>query len=258
MVRGIAHVGVLAVLEEAGIKVDFIAGSSAGALIGATYSAGARPAEIQRLARKLNWFKLMRPVWPKRGFVSFKKMEEWLVKELGDLHFADLKYPFAVVATDMNSGHMVVLKEGRIAPAVRASCSVAGVVTPAEIDGRLLCDGNFSNSVPVDVVRAMGADYVIGVDIFTPAIRRKLGAVGYFLAGVEILIQSAGGGIHAADCLVSPDLAGMSYMRFSQAEKLIALGAQATRQKLPEIRKALGFSTSMDRMEPVDENLVVE
>jgi NTE family protein len=158
----------------------------------------------------------------------------------------------------MNDGNMVVLKEGRLAPAVRASCSVAGVVIPAEINGQLLCDGNFSNSIPVGVARAMGADYVIGVDIFTPTIRHKLGAIGYFLAGFEILIQSAGGGIHEADCLVAPDLAGESYTRFSHAERMYDLGVQAARQKLPEIRRALGMPSVMGSMEPVDENLIVK
>jgi NTE family protein len=241
VVRGIAHIGVLDVLEEAGILVDYIAGSSAGALIGATYCAGVTPAHLRQSARRLNWFKWLRPVWPVRGFFSFRKMEDWLIEQMGDVNFNDLHIPFAVVATDMNDGDMVVLDRGRVAPAVVASCSVAGVIAPSEIDGRLLCDGNFSNSVPVGVVRAMGAEYVIGVDIFMPTVRRWMGALGYLLAGAEILIQSAGGGIRAADCLVAPDLAGMSYIRFSQAEKLYTLGAQAARKKLPEIRHALGM-----------------
>jgi NTE family protein len=113
------------------------------------------------------------------------------------------------------------------------------VIEPAEIDGRLLCDGNFSNSLPVSVVRAMGADYVIGVDIFTPAIRPRFGAFGYLAAGLEVLIQSSGGGIHDADCLISPNLAGETYLRFSQRKKLIELGAQAARERLGDIQRVV-------------------
>jgi NTE family protein len=173
---------------------------------------------------------------------SFKRLERLLIGEIGDITFADLKLPYAAVATDLHTGEMVVINHGRVAPAVRASCSVPGIVEPALIDGRLLVDGNYSNSTPVSVVREMGAEYVIGVDIFTPTLRDYLGPIGYAIAGFEILVQAAGGGITTADCLISPDLKGKTYVRFSKREQLLELGKEAAREKLPAILEALNLA----------------
>lgn len=245
VVRGIAHIGVLAVLEQAGISIDCLAGSSAGSLIAAGYAAGLGVEGLKNLAGQMSWLRLLRPVWPARGLASFAPLEKWLMGKFGDITFDQLHIPFCAVTTDLNSGEMVPLCQGRVAPAVRASCSVAGLIVPAEIDGRLLCDGNFSNGVPVSVARAMGADYVIGVDIFQPGIRTGLGALGYGIAGLEILIQNTGNGLQSADCLISPDLTRVSYVRFSQWERLIELGAKAAEEKVGLILKELDLMVEM-------------
>jgi NTE family protein len=239
MVRGVAHIGVLDVLHRAGIKIDCIAGSSAGALIGAAYCAGWDVKKIKEISHRLTWWKIVRPVWPSKGLVTLAPIEHWFVKTFGDPLFSDLRIPFTVVATDLNTGESVTLHEGRVAPALRASCSVPGFITPVELNGRLLCDGNLSNSVPVSAVREMGADYVIGVDIFLPAMRMGWGAVGYGAAGLEILVQRAGGGIDCADCLIAPVLGGATYMRFSKRHQLYELGVQAAEAKLPDILQDL-------------------
>ncbi len=241
VVRGLAHLGVLAVLEQAGIPIDFISGTSAGSIIGATYSAGASIETIKAFAMNLRWWHVARPVWPAQGLVSFDKMSEWLVEKIGDLEFSDLKTPYAAVATDLESGLPVKLHTGRLAPAVQASCSVPGLVRPVRLDGRLLGDGSLSNTIPVSILREMGADYVIGVDIFRPAIRRRLGPLGMGFTALEILVERAGGGIDQADCLIAPKLAGKTYFRFSKKEELYALGWEAAQEKLPEIRSALGL-----------------
>jgi NTE family protein len=122
---------------------------------------------------------------------------------------------------------------------VRASCSVPGFVTPLEIDGRLLGDGSLADTVPVDILREMGADYVIGVDIFTSSIRPRWGPFGMGFTAMEILVQRAGGGIDTADCLISPRLGGETYLRFSKRERLFKLGEEAAEEKLPFILQAL-------------------
>ncbi|MFQ5578460.1 MAG: patatin-like phospholipase family protein [Anaerolineae bacterium] len=240
VMRGATHLGVLAALEAAGIGVDCVAGSSAGALVGALYCAGLSVAKITELAAATGWRNVAGLTWPGRGFVSFAKMEAWLVKTLGDLRFADLKRPLAVVATDLERGRPVMFTAGRLAPTVRASCSVPGFVTPVELEGRLLGDGGVSNNLPVSAVRELGADYVIGVDLFIPVVRRRLGPFGFGLAAIETLVRRSGGGVDAADCLISPALAGVSYFSTSHNEQLIALGKSATRQVLPAIQAALG------------------
>lgn len=236
--RGMAHIGVLTVLERAGIPIDYVAGSSAGSVIGAAYCTGLGVERIKEKALRLRWWHFIRLVWPARGLVSFDNLARWIRREVGDIHFEDLETPFAAVATDLRSGKPVVLDRGPLALSVQASCSVPGFVTPVELNGFLLGDGSLSNTVPVSVLKTMGADYVIGVDIFSTAIRR-LGPLGMGLAALEILVERAGGGIDQADCLITPNLSGKTYLRFSQRETFFRLGQQAAEAKLDQIRSAL-------------------
>jgi NTE family protein len=241
VVRGMAHIGVLAVLEEANISIDFVAGTSAGSLVGALFATGLKATQILDFASKLSWWTIARPVLFSRwGYVSFNQMSRWLVRELGDLQFSDLKYPFTAVATDLYTGRPVELCEGRLAPAVQASCSIPGFVTPVELNGLLLGDGSLCDTVPVDVVRRMGADYVIGVDIFPPLVRPRPSPLRMGINAIEILVHSAGGGIDDADCLIAPKLGGMSYIRLSKQKEFFARGVQAAREKLDEIQSDLG------------------
>lgn len=238
-VRGWAHLGVLSELVQAGISIDYVAGTSAGSLVGAIYCTGISYDQIMEEAAGIRWWHFVRPVWPTRGFVSFDRLEKWLISKFGDISFADLKIPFAAVATDLKTGKSVPLQSGRLAPAICASCAVPGLVTPIVIDGQLLGDGAVSDTVPVGVLRDMGAEIVIAVDIFKPSMRPRLGALGMGLNALEILIQNAGGGIESADCLITPDLAGDTYVRFSRKQNLLLLGQQAAREKLPEIIKVI-------------------
>jgi NTE family protein len=239
VVRGAAHIGVLSVLERAGIPIDCVAGASAGALMGAAYCSGVGLPKIKEMALRMRWRDVISLTWPSQGLVSFDKLERWMVAAVGDLEFADLKLPFAAVATDLESGQPVILREGRVAPAVRASSSVPGLVKPARLNGRLLGDGNVTDNVPVQAARALGADYIIGVDIFTPALRLRWGPLGYAFAALEILLHHAGGGLEAADCLIVPKLAGFSYVRFSRSAELMALGERAAEEKLAIIQNAI-------------------
>lgn len=239
--RGLAHLGVLSVLLEAGIPIDYIAGTSAGSLVGASFCAGMSLDEIRSFALNLRWWHIARPVFPAQGFVSFEPMERLLERQLGLRTFEELQIPFAAVATDLNTGETIAFREGRLAPAVRASCTVPGLVAPVEIDGRLLGDGSLSNTVPVSILREMGADFVIGVDIFASSIRRRWGPFGMGAAALEILIQRSGGGIDDADFLIAPDLAGATYFRFSKRMQLMELGERAAIKNLEGLRQTLGL-----------------
>lgn len=238
--RGFTHFGVLSVLEEAGIPVAVVAGTSAGSLMGAFYSAGMPLPLIDELAQQMSWRRAIRLVLSTNGFISLEPMAVWMRETLGELHFEDLAIPFACVATDVHTGQTVVLNSGPLAPAVQASCSVPGIITPVLLHGRLLGDGGITNNVPVSVARQLGADYVIGVDIFEPNLRWPgLGPLGRGLAALEIMIEHAGGGTKTADCLIAPNLSGYSYVRFSHRQELIALGRQAALRCLPTIKQAL-------------------
>ncbi len=237
--RGPAHIGVLNVLVQQGIPIECVTGVSAGSLVGAVFCAGLPLEKINQVALQIGWRRIAQPVWPRRGFVSFKKLERFLIDLIGDVDFQQLKIPFAVVATDLLSGEPVILDEGRVATAVHASCAVPGFVEPVERDGRLLGDGGVSCNLPGKQIRALGADYVIGVDLMQPHLRRHIGPFRFGTMALETLIQRSGGGLDAVDCLIQPALAGFNSLTFGRAAYLIERGETAARQQLNAILAAL-------------------
>jgi NTE family protein len=234
-VRGLAHLGVLSTLLRAGISFDYVAGCSAGAVIGASYCAGLPMERIEELAPRMAWRFLARPSRSRLGLFSFERLERWVVMMIGDLEFEELEVPLALIASDAYSGERVVLCSGRVAPAVRASCSIPGLFTPVEIDGRHLVDGGIVDNLPADAVREMGADYVIGVDVFEPHYHRSWGPLARGLTAVETLVRHAGGGVDRVDCLIRPKTAGYSYHSFSRFPELLALGTVAAEEALPAL-----------------------
>lgn len=237
--RGVAHLGVLSVLAREDIPIGCVAGTSAGSLVGALYCAGLGLADIPKILDSFGWRAIARPVLSRRGLLSFAPMERWLAEKIGDVTFADLCRPFAVVAADLLTGQPVVIREGPVAPAVRASCSMPGLVVPIDIAGRTLVDGSIANSVPAAAVRALGADYVIGVNLFDLGAHRPRGLLSIALASLEHLLRYSGGGLEACDCLITPQLAGKSYASFGRRDQIAALGARAAEAQLPAMRQAL-------------------
>lgn len=238
--RGMAHVGVIRVLEREGIPIDCLAGTSAGALVGAVYAAGIRGHDLLQMAFRLRWRDIGRPVWPRQGFLSFERLESYLVQVLGDLTFAELDLPYAAVTADLATGQQVALKEGRLAPAVRASCSVPGLVTPVEIDGRLLVDGGVVNNLPISVVRDLGADVVIAVGLGCPPGEIPRGPLRIAMAALDYLLIYAADDPATADVHLPIPVWGFgSLVRTSRRHRLVSLGQQAAEAALPAIRAAV-------------------
>jgi NTE family protein len=238
--RGMAHVGVIRVLEREGIPIDCIAGTSAGSLVGAAYAAGVRGQPLLELALHLRWRDIARLVWPRQGFVSFAKLETFLVRTAGDLTFAHLGMPYAAVAADLATGEQVVLKEGRVAPAVRASCSVPGIVTPVEVCGRLLIDGGVANNLPISVVRSLGAEVIIAVGLGSPPGGYPSGPFNIGMAALQFLLMRAGDDPATADVYLPIPVWGLgSLVRTSRRHLFVSLGEQAAEKALPAIRAAL-------------------
>lgn len=168
--RGLAHVGVLKVLEREGLAPDVIAGTSMGGLIGGAYAAGFSAAAIERevleFARTSRLIRLADRVPSLRALFSGRRFESYLAETLGaDLTFADLRRRLAVSTVDLNTGREHVIREGPLVPALRATISIPGVFAPVERDGRRLVDGGILNNVPADHARALGADVVLAVDV---------------------------------------------------------------------------------------------
>lgn len=166
--RGLSHIGVLKVLEEHSIFPDIITGTSIGALIGALYAGGIKIGDIEQFALRLDFKRLVLladMTLPLSGLIGGKRVISLLKSILGDLTFSQLKYDFACVATDIKTGEQVVIHDGSLIEAIRASISLPGIFTPVCIKGRYLVDGGLVNEVPVSVCREMGAEYVIGVNV---------------------------------------------------------------------------------------------
>jgi len=163
--RGLAHIGVLNVFDKHGIPVDYISATSSGALIGAAYAAGVEAARIQEIAFARSNLKLIQFTFFRLGFVSSQPIMELIYEGVGDKTFDDLVIPMRMIATDILSGEQVILDRGSLAQAVAASAASPGVFAPVERNGRWLVDGGLTNNLPVDVVRQMGAEYVIAVDV---------------------------------------------------------------------------------------------
>jgi NTE family protein len=240
--RGPVHVGVLAVLEREGIPIDYVAGASAGAWVGAGYCAGLEIPKLRHLSTHTSWRDVVTFTLPTEGLISFARLEALIESEIGCVDIRDLNIPFAAVVTDLDIGEQKILREGRLSTAVRASCSVPGFVTPVKMDdGHHYCDGGVADNLPVDAVRSMGADYIIGVDLFVPTYNRWWGPLGAGAAAIQTLVRLSGGGYKEADCLIVPDLSGASYIRFSRSEEYIRIGEKAAEQAIPMIKAALNL-----------------
>ena len=240
VVRGFVHIGVLQALEEAGIRPTFWGGSSAGSLIAYLAAAGLSSRQILEVSGRLSWFRMFRPILSRLGIVSFEPLERLLVKQLGKLHFEDLAAPLVVSTTDLDSGNPVLFSEGPVAPAVHASCAVPGLVRPVSHAGHeLLIDGGVSNNTPSGSVRALGADYVIGVDVFAPHRRRFGGPIGVGLNAMEIMVRNSNRGPLGADCLIAPDLSDISFYRFGQKQRMIDIGRREAEKHIDQIKLAI-------------------
>lgn len=244
--RGIAHVGVLSVLVEAGIIPDFVAGTSAGCVAGAFFCRGWSPEQMLRLLRGLKLLDLGRPSLRRPGLLDGTRFEALFCQLVGQLTFADLSIPLAAVAADLLTGERVVIESGPLAPAVRASCSVPGIFTPVERGGRLLVDGGLVDHIPITVVREMGADYVIAVDVHPRQISDAPPRTFLDVLAISYQILSRNCAVEAeerADCLICPDTARFEWLRFGpQADALYQVGREAALKALPGLQADLDQS----------------
>ncbi len=283
--RGAAHIGVLKVLEEMCIPVDYIAGTSMGAIVGGLYAAGVPLAEIEKVGLNTDWsgvfldrlnFEGMLSLWRKNGGTSQQKtsgllpqglavstnMEE-LLKDILDERagckvFADQTIPFKAVATDIETGEMVVLDQGPLYKAVMASMAVPGIFSPVEIDGRMLIDGGVVRNLPVDVVRAMGADVVIAVNVGSPLFKKE--ELGNFIRVTNQIVRMVTYTntkeqielLQPGDLLIEPELHDLGSAEVNKGSQAIDAG-YVTADKL---RKTLSiYSVNIAEYEKYQQHL---
>lgn len=164
--RGLAHIGVLKVLDEARVPIDIITGTSIGALIGAMYAAGVPVTQMEEVALTIDWRKMARlldPVLPTSGLTDSRKLVAFISELLPAREFDDLLQPLAVTATDINTGEAIIIKQGDLLEALRASLAFPGIFAPVRFGKRFLVDGGLCNPIPTNVARNLGAEKIIGV-----------------------------------------------------------------------------------------------
>ena len=245
--RGAAHLGVWQRLGELGVPIHCIAGTSIGAIVGAIIAAG-RIQEAFAWCARPNWKKLPSLMFGNRpsfkALTQGRRVGKLIAQLIGVRDFNELKVPFAAVATDLHTCEPVVMREGDLLSAVRASMSIPGLFPPVERDGHILIDGQLADPVPVAACRAMGADIVIGVDINPPNTKvtakpwRKLNIIDVLAGTMSIFNQVLTR--HAfsrnrPDVLIRPEVGNNWTLDFRHAERLIALGRDAVDVAVKEL-----------------------
>ncbi len=232
--RGFAHVGVLKALEREGIPIDFIAGSSMGALVGSLYGAGQSVESLEQFATLFRRKYYVDFIVPKLGFIAGEKVKELIRLLAKGKKVEELTPPVAIVATDIKKGERVVIKDGDVAKAVRASIAIPGILVPEKWNERLLVDGGVIDRVPVSVVRQMGADITIAVDVSHFRTEPELHTI------YDVIMQSMD--IMAREMIrhqeidssvmIRPIVKHSSSLAFSEVESFIRCGEEATLEQM--------------------------
>ena len=237
-----AHVGVLRVLEESGISIDCIAGTSAGAIVGGGYAAGVSVDELEAVALTLRWRDLGQFAFSRLGIQSSELMENFIRERLPVKRFEDLRIPFAAVATDLIEGKPVVMRDvGDIAFAIRASCNLPVLYVPAvDEKGRQLVDGGLVANIPTKVVRSLGADVVIAVDVNAEGakfIGTPQSAFGVLLQSLLVVQRNAAAvQLQETDSVIRPRVGHLRWDEVNRAAEFIKAGEEAAREMVDEIR----------------------
>ena len=227
--RGIAHIGVIKGLNELGIKIGCIAGTSSGSLIGGVYATGIDIEDMEKAVTKMRWLDIAGFRFSRTGIVSSKKLDKYLSRLIGQTHFEDLEIPFTALSTDILTGEPVELNDPEmcLTTAIRASSSFPGVYPPLPLDGKMLIDGGASANLPVDTVRNMGADFVIGIDVVPDVVIDDVPKNMALIVdrGLDLLLRRQRQN-HKADLLLQPVHQPISSFDIKKAGRLIELGYQ--------------------------------
>ena len=240
--RGLAHIGVLSVLEKEKIPIASVVGTSMGALIGAAYAVGIPIRKMEDLAYGFSLKKLLDPTIPRMGMLAGDKLEANIRELLDGKTFKDCKIPLAVVATNIENGEEVVFRDGDLIKVVRASCSWAGIFNPVRIDGKLLSDGGIKDSVPTRIAKKAGADYILAVNV---GFCVRHGKVDNILQMILQSFQIMGEELNKyqaleSDAVIEVKLGhDIDQSAFNRAREIIHKGKRAAELKIEAIKKDL-------------------
>ena len=243
--RGFAHIGVIQVLEEAGIRPALVVGTSAGSLVAALYASGKSGAEMAALAQTMDEGAITDWSFPARGLIRGEALARYVREHTGNRSIEQMKLPLGVVATDLDSGAGILFQRGDTGAAVRASSAVPAVFQPVKIGTREYVDGGLVSPVPVRFARQMGADLVLAVDISSaPDGNPTSDMMKLLLQTFAIMGRSINQfELKDADVVMTPRLAGVSSADFSARSKAIQAGREAATRQLPELKARIAALT---------------
>jgi len=254
--KGLAHIGVIKILEKNGVPIDYIAGTSAGSLIGGMYAYSKNITAIEDHIMNKNWIQTLSVFADpslKGGFIEGGKMQQFLDDYLDGAQFHDVKIPFQATAVDIQSGNLVSLHQGLLSRAIRASSAIPMLFKPVEIDNHLYLDGGLLCSVPVDIVRKMGADIVIAVQLnryYNPdedlraASIPEIGELSFTIIGRRLADEE----VKRADFIIRPTVAHIHWnylLQQGKKEEVIKKGEEAAEKAIPSIL----FTTQKNKIE---------
>ncbi|ENV34861.1 hypothetical protein F960_00826 [Acinetobacter gerneri DSM 14967 = CIP 107464 = MTCC 9824] len=237
--RGYAHIGVIQVLEEYGIKPDFIVGTSAGSIVGSIYASGKNAEQLREIALDMKVGDVRNIKIAKKGFFDGDKVQDYINQQVENTPLQKLKIPMYVVATELKDGKRVVFNQGNTGQAVRASVSIPSMFIPAQIQGKEYVDGGLVSPVPVNVARDLGADIVIAVDILAqPLYTETTNIWGLFNQNINIMQNKlAAEELKNADVVIQPDLREKAHIfDVSERQQTMQSGVDAAMQQLNKIQ----------------------
>lgn len=242
--RGLGHIGALKAFEELGVKFDYVAGTSAGSIVGSLYALGKTANEMIEIAKNLKKKDITKGSIPFIKPAKSERLEEVLNRIYGDVMvFSELKIPFSVVCTDLKTGKEIDFDYGNVAKVVSASCAVPGVFTPVVYEDMHLVDGGLRNNVPVDVVKNMGANVVFAIDVnhLRGTGTESLSTISVLTSTVGIMMQSKiDKTLEMADLIFEPSLETFSPLKLENIDEMIQIGydtVMANREKIEKMLK---------------------
>jgi NTE family protein len=254
--RGIAHVGVLRALTEAGIPIDYVAGTSAGSIVGGAFAAGMTIDQIQDLSVRLRWRHVGRLTFSRFGVQSNQRLEAYLRARMPVTKFEDLRIPFAAIATDLGSGEAVVMKDtGDVPLAIRASCTIPGwYVHVIDKEGRQLVDGGLVAVIPASFVRSMGAEFVISVDVNADGAKffgSRNSPLAVMLQAMLVAMKtSSKQQVALSDLVIRPRIGHIRWDQLRRARELMDAGYEAGKSSIPEIQRLLASAANPTPIAP--------
>lgn len=244
--RGIGHIGALKAFEELGIKFDYVAGTSAGSIIGALYASGMSATKIEELAKGLRKKDILGTSIPFLKPAKSENIEEVLNKAFGDIAvFSELKTPLTVVCTDLKTGKEIDFDYGNVAKVVAGSCAVPGVFTPMVYEDMHLIDGGLRNNVPADVVKKMGANVVFAIDVnhLRGSGTDSLSTMSVLSSTIGIMMQAKIENVmENADLIFEPALENFSPLKLEGIDEMIEIGYKTVMANKDKIQKILGLN----------------